>query len=112
MVRFGPKPKKLDAAICKVLVMNGGPVCVLAFAFNSGDVVPNAVGHGTPDRAAELGGLAFGVFFRVHFGRFDTDRCRDLGDAIAEIFGNSEVVPNLNASPSSSTSLAVKAPWS
>ena len=24
MVRLGPKPKKLDAAICRVLVMNGG----------------------------------------------------------------------------------------
>ena len=88
MVRLGPKPKKLDAAICKVLVINGGAGLRFGFAFDSGDVVLNTGSDGASDRSTEFGrAFALGSSSGVHFGGFDANRSRNLGDAIAEIFG-------------------------
>ena len=56
--------------------------------FDSGDVVLNTGSDDSADRSTEFGrAFALGIFFGVHFGGFDADRSRNLGDVIAEIFG-------------------------
>ena len=95
-------------------MINGGAgFALLALVFDARDVVLNTGSDGTADGSTEFGrAFALGIFFGVHFGGFDANEAEILAMRSLRSSGNSEVVPGLNASPSSSTSLAVNAPWS